>query len=469
MHQEITSIEKKPETNNLYIQQLTKFLDRKKINSQLFLPGNKSGLTIESKFELHANWLYQNMMRKDLYTHGSLHANRVSFLGPVFINFFRILGDSDAMMFPPEWILPLQITLFSHDIGREGDGEDIWDLESARLLYYYLTCVLNYDPKKAALFAEAIANKDWTNSKPYQKLKKRENGLLVWEDETHSSPYKKPFLPMIVHECDCFDIARVHRFSILYSDAYNLYGTDRNPLGQFMLSRILHELKSIMTAQGDYNSRKRPDLHRSFNSKDAYSKVLSCIIKNEIKQENKFETQSDRIEIDIRDCYKVLTLLYANGQPLDESQLEKANTYLLALYQGKLSLQPREKMYLTSEGEKICKAYSQTGLLARNVVLPSYLTKSDDIEKQQESLSDKDARKAVRRFTHRTRTKKMNGNEKYGNPNRSCIFLHETTNSELFAGQAYLSFLDFNLFKDAHIENLGSGFQKKKEYTPPTL
>ncbi len=466
MQQNIRSIEKKPETNNLYISQLIQFLDRKKINSQLFLPGNKIELTIESKFELHANWLYQNMMRKDLYTHGSLHANRVSFLATVFINFFRMLGYRPAMMFPSEWINPLQITLFCHDIGREGDGEDVWDLDSALLLYYYLTCVLNYEPKKAALFAEAIANKDWNYSKLYHKLKKRENGLVEWDAETSSFPHK-PFLPMIVHECDCFDIARVHRFSILYSDAYNLYGTDRNPLGKFMLSRILHELKSIMTVQGDYHSRKRPDLHRSFNSKDAYSKVLSCIIKNEIKQENKYEIQSDRIEIDIRDCYKVLTLLYANDQLLDGSHLQKAHTYLLALYQGELSLQPSEKMYLTSEGEKICKAYSQTGLLARNVALPSFLTKSDDIEKQQESLADKDARKAVRRFTHRTRTKKMNGNAKYGNPNRSCIFLHETTNSELFAGQAYLSFIDFNLFKDAQVEDLGSGFQKKRKYTPP--
>src|SRR3990167_6275917 len=114
--------------------------------------------------------------------HGIQHTRRVAMLIPVFANLYRRYNDHDALALTEEDIKLRQIAALFHDSARENEGKDFWDKESGKLLYFYLTNVLNVTHEKATLLAEAVSNKDAEPPKnSYQKL---------------------------IHDADCLDIIR---------------------------------------------------------------------------------------------------------------------------------------------------------------------------------------------------------------------------------------------------------------------
>lgn len=92
--------------------------------------------------------------------HGIQHVARAAIYAPVFVNLYRLFDHPEAKELTDENVKLIQIALLFHDAGREGEGKDEWDEDSAIMLYCYLTRVLNVAPLKAKLLAEAINSKD---------------------------------------------------------------------------------------------------------------------------------------------------------------------------------------------------------------------------------------------------------------------------------------------------------------------
>jgi hypothetical protein len=434
--------------------QLKEFLTRKGVDSSLFTTDSKHHLTIKSKIEEHSAWLYKNVMPKSLYTHSILHANRCAFLVPVFINALRICGNKAALSLKEDKVSLWQITTLCHDIAREGDGEDHWDLDSGLMLYYYLTYVLKHDHAESVLLAEAIANKDWEPDGTYHQLV-LENEELVWKD--NDSVTSKPLANIVIHDCDSLDIARVHHFSVFYLDFYKNYATN-NPLAFFILNRIIFEWKSLLITQGDFVCRHDFRIKDQYICEESYSKLLKCIFKNR-------EGKESINEIDRRGCYKVLPLLYFNRGLLAIDDLKKVTHFLLNLQGKKIPRQPKDKMYHTQQGLYVWQRFANQGLLVRGMPTPSYLREKE--LKYPENQARLELDKTRRRNGFPTRTKKLNRFNKHGNKNRSAIWIAEDLNCELFCSQGYLSALNLPQFKTASIDNMKSGTRKKTEFVLP--
>ncbi|MEO8400474.1 MAG: SidE phosphodiesterase domain-containing protein [Gammaproteobacteria bacterium] len=93
--------------------------------------------------------------------HGIQHVARASKIYvPVFVNLYRLFNHPQAEELTDENIKLIQIAILFHDAGREGEGKDEWDADSAIMLYCYLTRVLKVEPARAKIFAEAINSKD---------------------------------------------------------------------------------------------------------------------------------------------------------------------------------------------------------------------------------------------------------------------------------------------------------------------
>lgn len=93
------------------------------------------------------------------FVHGITHVASVAILISVLENLYRKQGLESELLNDEE-IKLLQIAALFHDAAREAEGVDLWDHESALILYYYLRRVLAVGRETAKCIAEATANKD---------------------------------------------------------------------------------------------------------------------------------------------------------------------------------------------------------------------------------------------------------------------------------------------------------------------
>lgn len=196
-------------------------LKKKALPSNLFSP--QRPLSLNDDIALHAALIhnailvypYQNTTGRE--HHGIAHVARVAFYIPLLNTFYNQYLDTNLS---DEDIKLLQLAGLFHDAGREGDGEDLWDNDSAALLYYYVTITLKLTHEKAIIFSEAIANKDYMPGKTYHHLIIND-GKISWDSKI--TVKEKTIAQSILHDADCFDIIRVrHHFDKNYLDFYKM-------------------------------------------------------------------------------------------------------------------------------------------------------------------------------------------------------------------------------------------------------
>lgn len=329
------------------------------------------------------------------YAHGIQHVSRVAAYIPVLANLYRRHGDEEALALTPEDLKLLQIAALFHDSAREDEGEDLWDDQSAILLYHYLTDVLKVNTEKAILLAEAVANKDAnnafnpdSNSKPkqYYRLNREENGKLTW---VLSPKPGKNIFQKIIHDADSLDIHRARdHFDARYLDFYQDIAKEK-PKAFYEMAQLITETRSLIELQGDGRKTSDPSIKKQFENKNAYIETSKML----------YQTH-----------YYVLPSLYAGNSLLSGDDLQKA------LFEN---LHYDKSKPLTEEN--MLAAIREGRVFARGVNVPSGLIKKD--KRENEPRVRKEVRKTLRKIGVPTRTQKPNRFEKDGNPDRSVSLL----------------------------------------------
>ncbi len=158
----------------------------------------------------------------------------------------EVLGLTEA-----HTILLIRYAVLLHDSGRKGEGEDLWEDDSANNLYYFLR--QQEDPEYIAqCFAQAIRYKDRKDD--YIEFLKN-----YWNDDEYEHR-KTPvelfdYIRQLVYLADCLDIIRcVEEFKIekLYQEllAYVDVDVDVDVVMREVIALTIHVSKMIET-QGD--------------------------------------------------------------------------------------------------------------------------------------------------------------------------------------------------------------------------
>ena len=162
------------------------FLKQKNLPLDLFATNDLPNLN--DPIEVHSAFIYNHILsRLENEAHGIQHANRVASFVVVWANFYRrhqhvfenqknykkniddyvSIDNTHAYQllaavtknFNEDLLQVCKIAGLLHDTGREGDGKDEWDKDSAVLCYLYLRA-LGLDIKTACHFAGVTANKE---------------------------------------------------------------------------------------------------------------------------------------------------------------------------------------------------------------------------------------------------------------------------------------------------------------------
>lgn len=426
--------------------QLIHLTEKKKINYACFFQSEKHDKNInKEKIASHATWAYENIyalayptLPEDetyelaRYFHGIQHVSRAALYIPVFANLYRRYGDKEALSLTEEELNLIQIAALFHDAGREGDGEDLWDTDSALLLYFYLILVLQIDKGKAIPFAEAVANKD-ANKKNYLELiYDKDAHQLVWKNACGRS---KNIYQRLIHDADCLDIIRARpHFDATYLDFYQRYVQ----LGSRAFKELAHlimEARYIITCQGDAPTKRSTYLKKQYEHSQAYRTQVTLI-----NRQKKY--------------LRIILPLYAEGKLLTESQLEQS---LLAIKAYSLTEGPTDSL-----GEIIQSAIQSGNVLARGVPFPSaYRGKKAMKGMPDETLTEVEIRKAYRRLGVPTNTQKSNNKMKKGNPARSVSLIG--WGGTVFASAGFLICSpSFSAMRRISSIDIDSGFGKKK-------
>ena len=163
---------------------INRLLRKKRLHDNLFFPLHP--LSMNDDISKHAAFLYRGIFKrpyrnhsKDREFHGIAHASNVAIYISLLITLYSKYSECDLTNEDKKL---LQLAALFHDAGREGDGKDLWDKDSAELLYHYLTTTLKVSHEKAVVFSEAIANKDYEPGNIYYHLV-IEEGEISWKDE----------------------------------------------------------------------------------------------------------------------------------------------------------------------------------------------------------------------------------------------------------------------------------------------
>lgn len=182
----------------------------------------------------HVSWVYENIYRHSYLNserntlprenHDIRHVTQVALFIQVFANLYRKYNHAAALALTKEELVLLQIAGLFHDSGREGAGVDRWDKHSALLLYGYLTNVLQLEQDKAIPIAEAVANKDITQSSTHVFRIIRSEGDYVYYENVpliSSQFYEKNIYQNLIHDADCLEVIRRRNcFDVKHLDFY---------------------------------------------------------------------------------------------------------------------------------------------------------------------------------------------------------------------------------------------------------
>ncbi len=228
--------------------------------------------------EIHARWIFQNIfipklkgMARPLTVHGLLHASRVAHYIPMLYRLYRGIDPSLPELTPDE-IKAAQLAGLFHDMAREDDGVDHWDIQSAEMAYQYLSQNIEELPLGMAEFvANIAANKDAVETGESHRIQvgmgaggvrfdKAPNNSLGFDKTT-----QQKFLESLLHDADCLDIMRCcKRFDTAYLHISKLPGMYPEYLGLLKdaVFQLIHlEKDQAWTARSSDTSRyiRNPD------------------------------------------------------------------------------------------------------------------------------------------------------------------------------------------------------------------
>jgi len=411
-------------------------LAKKNLDPELFDHGEK--LTLDMPIDVHVKWVYNNIYAKPYPNavdtngisrniHGVQHVTRAAINIPIFANLFRRFKDKEALYLNDEDIKLLQIAALFHDSAREGEGEDLWDQESALFFYQYATKILNVTPSKAKLLAEAIANKDAYEAN-YFELKE-----MAWvrrETKLSRNIYQK-----LIHDADCLEIIRARgHFDAKYLDFYKYIAQD-NKVAFDIIAILITEARSLIAFQGDSHLSTNYELKHKYEHEHAYFSIMACISEHPFLH-----------PLIIRLSKETLLTEYELWQPLLKSYA-------------------KEPLSVVTE-QLLTEAMSSGKLFLRGIGAPgAFHTNRTKID---ETAGVVEIRKMTRVPGRRTRTKKPDNIKKYGNPNRSVSMISHGTG--VFANQGFL-ILNPNIDHVSEISctNASTGFGKKNHIIPVKL
>src|SRR3990167_3846692 len=205
----------------------------------------------------HVSQAYDTMYKKNYvetdaprYFHDIRHISRVTYYVKVLYHLYRA-NDFTREIFSEDDLRLLQIAAIFHDAGRQADGKDYWDKESATLFYQHCVNHLHVDAARAQMFAEAILNKDFQPDpsrlspveKSYWKMK-RFGDVIKW-DCIADYPGEKTLAQRILHDADCIDIQRIGGLS--FCKEY----LDIDHFGSEQTESLVAEVKQLIEIQGD--------------------------------------------------------------------------------------------------------------------------------------------------------------------------------------------------------------------------
>ena len=375
-------------------------------------------VTLNDPVEKHAQWAFNHIYSKPYSTtsltscsmvqyggdegimakpqtiarviHGIMHVSRVAYYIPVIANFYRKYHDPDALRCTDENLKLLQIAALFHDAAREDENVDRWDLQSAWILYHYLTNVLYLDKEKAILYAEAIANKD-LDEKGYWALEEQPSGE-VWVQKP--SLYKKNLFQKLIHDADCLDIIRARdHFDAEYLDLYrDIVQPLRDKTALNEMATLITEVRSLIDKQGDSHFYCNLAVKALYEHEACY-----LAIESDIKLSQ----------------HKMLLYLYASGRLLASESFSKLACVDSTPFDPSAGLTTKNMQALVREG----------AVLARGIPTPSAARKKQSKTGDFETLAHVELRKIARRKGVPTQSSKSDRMEKEGNPNRSMSML----------------------------------------------
>ena len=185
--------------------------------------------------------------------HGGMHVARAMMWTKLIAKLYDHLGESlsaDDLKF-------VLIAVLMHDSGREGEGIDHWDRDSAVNCYHLLHTTLGISSYKAAEVASAIFNKD-NAPKRYEKLVDfGQYGGLKW---LKTPKFEKPLMCQLVQVGDQIEIIRA-RYSIVVqrSDFWKVIMEKAPHMRDFFIE-FVNQARDIIASQGDH--RRKMDFER---------------------------------------------------------------------------------------------------------------------------------------------------------------------------------------------------------------
>ena len=407
---------------------MQEILAKKNLDPELFEPGVK--LTLDMPIDVHVAWVYDNIYAKPYPNavnntgisrniHGVQHVTRAAINIPIFANLFSMFKDTEALYLNDEDIKLLQIAALFHDSAREGEGEDLWDQESALFFYQYATKILNVTPSKAKLLAEAIVNKD-ADEVNYFELKD-----MAWVKRETKLP--RNIYQKLIHDADCLEIIRARdHFEAEYLDFYK-YIAVGNKVAFDIVARLITEARSLIALQGDSRYGTNYALKQKYENEHAYSYIRACISEHPLLHP--------------------LIIRLSKQKLLSKDELSQP---LLESYE-------KEQLSLVTE-QSLREAMYSGKLFIRGIGAPANF--HNNRTKVDETAGVLEIRKMIRVPGMPTRTKKPDRIKKYGNPNRSISMISH--GAGVFASQGFLIFNpNIDHMVEMYFTNAGTGFGKK--------
>lgn len=180
-----------------------------------------------TKFDEIAHTLYDKPFPdgSERISHGKLHAYRTAIWVQLFANLKRLWNHQDILEVTDCDVKLLQIVALFHDAGREDDGVDRWDKESAKLCAdYFIENGCNSE------LAYQIANN------------------IIDKDNRYKTIHSK-----LLHDADCLDIIRCRgdRFDYTYLDII-----DNELHHDFTtMMAIIRDVKDIIEEQEQHSTK----------------------------------------------------------------------------------------------------------------------------------------------------------------------------------------------------------------------
>lgn len=200
---------------------------------------------------------------EDIYKHGYeedegrgfhdiRHISRVTFYIRTLYTMYHENGLTQDVLSNEELNL-LEIAAIYHDAGRQADGPDYWDEDSATLFYRFCIDRLHVEPLRAKTFAEVMMNKDYQPDaslaaplkNKYWEIIEGGDGAITWREQEYG-PGKKTLAQKILHDADCIDIQRIP--GLKFNKAY----LDIHQAGFKWSDRLIAEVQKLIEAHGSH-------------------------------------------------------------------------------------------------------------------------------------------------------------------------------------------------------------------------